>query len=71
MRRMYEFRCSSCGEITEELTPHETKAVDCPLCGNKAERIISRPRIKDDIMSDNWAKKREQYTRWRAKREEY
>ncbi len=37
----YEFECT-CGEITEELVKMGTEEIECPKCGAKAKKIISR-----------------------------
>jgi putative FmdB family regulatory protein len=37
---VYEFKCE-CGEITEDLVRVDTRAIPCPKCGKKAEKILS------------------------------
>jgi putative FmdB family regulatory protein len=39
---VYEFECSSCGSITEQLTKMGTEEIICPNCQKKAKKIISR-----------------------------
>jgi putative FmdB family regulatory protein len=39
---IYEYRCHDCEQIFEEWQKDFTeRSVDCPVCGNRAERIIS------------------------------
>ena len=40
---IYEFRCTECDEVSEEMLSFKDKkkTIKCPVCGNKAERIIS------------------------------
>jgi hypothetical protein len=45
MKRMYEFECGTCHQVTEKLTGYETVEVQC-LCGDNATRKVSAPKIK-------------------------
>jgi len=45
MKRMYEFECGTCHQVTEKLTGYETAEVQC-FCGEKATRKVSAPAIK-------------------------
>ena len=40
---IYEFRCTECDEVSEEMLSFKDKkkTIKCPVCGNKAERILS------------------------------
>ena len=40
---IYEFRCTECDEISEEMLSFrdKTKTIKCPICNNKSERIMS------------------------------
>ena len=40
---IYEFRCTECDEVSEEMLSFKDKkkTIKCPDCGNKAERILS------------------------------
>ena len=40
---IYEFRCTECDEISEEMLSFRdtTKTIKCPICNNKSERIMS------------------------------
>ena len=40
---LYEFKCTKCGKITEELVKLGTEKIDCPSCGAPAEKILSAP----------------------------
>lgn len=55
---LYEFECNICGKIVEEFFQIKSRPdfVDCPVCHNKAKRIISitgkdwfKPFWHDDI----------------------
>ena len=37
---VYEFECE-CGQVTEELVPMDTQAIECPKCRKKAKKILS------------------------------
>jgi len=39
---VYEFECSSCGTVTEQLTKMGTEEILCPNCRKKARKIISK-----------------------------
>lgn len=41
MRKLFDHRCESCGEVSEHLVEDEEKLVSCPSCGGDATRIIS------------------------------
>lgn len=38
---VYEFECR-CGAVTEDLVPMGTDEIECPVCHEKARKIISR-----------------------------
>lgn len=38
---LYEFVCMKCSEKFEEICKDGSCAIFCPVCGNKAERIMS------------------------------
>jgi len=38
---MYEYQCTVCTHITEELNPTDKHIIQCPVCDSQAERIIS------------------------------
>ena len=40
---IYEFRCTECDEVSEEMLSFKSKkkTINCPVCGNKSERIMS------------------------------
>lgn len=77
MRRIFEFRCTSCGCITERYIHDNIYNVECDECGEKASRIVSAPRIELDgtdpvyvSAHEKWAKNREEATRIAKKRNE-
>ena len=40
---IYEFRCTECDEISEEMLSFrdKTKTIKCPICNSKSEKIMS------------------------------
>lgn len=40
---LYEFRCSSCDNLFEELKAHDDDLPVCPVCYGDVERIMSAP----------------------------
>ena len=38
---MYEYQCTACTNITEELNYIDKATIVCPVCNNTAERLIS------------------------------
>ena len=40
---IYEFRCTECDEISEEMLSFKdkTKTIKCPICGSRSEKILS------------------------------
>ena len=38
---LYDFKCSSCGNVFEGMNPIEISTKECPQCGEDGERIIS------------------------------
>ena len=40
---IYEFRCTECDEISEEMLSFKdkTKTIKCPICNSRSERIMS------------------------------
>ena len=63
--RFFDFRCTYCGETTEELIHNDIKKIDCPECGAVAKRQLAAPRLDwkkmgldPDFTSaqDKWAK---------------
>lgn len=55
---LYDFKCRVCNEITESFASVETKTMEC-ICGEIAQRIISRVNLKIPVSSDKWAKMHE------------
>ncbi len=40
---IYEYRCSECGKIFEEIVASNAKALPCPTCkSKKTEKLMSR-----------------------------
>lgn len=53
---IYEFKCSKCGAVKEELMSinSETRELPCAICGEIAKRIISKNTFHLD--NSGWAK---------------
>jgi len=74
MRGVYEFQCKN-GHINDRYFDHTIKEIQCPECNEMAYKIISAPRCLRmdgkpiDIMSDAWAKRREDNARRIAERD--
>ena len=45
MIRVFDFLCPS-GHLQERFTSLETETIDCQVCGTKAFRQLSTPRVK-------------------------
>jgi putative FmdB family regulatory protein len=45
MLRYFDFRCTKCGETTEELIDKDQKRIDCSDCGGVAVRQLAAPRL--------------------------
>ena len=45
MIRVFDFLCPS-GHLQEQFTSVETETIDCEVCGTKAFRQLSTPRVK-------------------------
>lgn len=63
MRIMIDFKCTSCSHIDERYTEYTQESI-CPLCGCKAEKVLSTPTIFLEGISGSfpgateaWAKK--------------
>ena len=43
---IYEYRCTTCGELTEVLVRGGSSAADCPHCGSALfEKLFSAPHV--------------------------
>lgn len=74
-KRIFEFVCNK-AHRTEHFVDSETLSVQCPECGDVANRVISAPRISLEgftgafpTAADAWARKHEQAARERAKKD--
>ena len=40
---IYEFRCTECDEVSEEMLSfkNKKKTIECPICGSRSEKILS------------------------------
>ncbi|MEW6264598.1 MAG: zinc ribbon domain-containing protein [Thermodesulfobacteriota bacterium] len=42
---IYEYECTKCGQVFEELVRNSESRINCPKCGSgKAKKLISAPR---------------------------
>jgi len=41
----FDFRCKSCGTVTEAFVKPDVKTTTCPNCGGTTKRLISKPTI--------------------------
>lgn len=39
---LFDFECSSCGTITEQLVDRDTETIACPVCGSEARKYFGR-----------------------------
>ncbi len=60
---MYDFRCSKCGHVFEEITPSDAPPPACPSCGAASERQLSAPAMAFKRMSAKGAKYAEMHKR--------
>jgi putative FmdB family regulatory protein len=45
MFRLFDFECTSCKRVFEEMIPDDSKELPCLSCKGKAKRVISTPHI--------------------------
>lgn len=38
---LYDYKCTSCGTVTERINSHAITAIDCPKCGADAIRQVA------------------------------
>ncbi|MBN2644341.1 MAG: zinc ribbon domain-containing protein [Desulfuromonadaceae bacterium] len=38
---IFEYRCPHCGKVTEKISRCSEQQIDCPVCGGKAQRVLS------------------------------
>lgn len=55
MLRYYDFTCIPCSVNFEDLVPSGASNTECPQCGEKAQKIMSAPRVA--VYTDPAAKK--------------
>jgi len=51
---IYEYSCRNCGELWEELVPHNQVKRPCPNCYKLCKRIISLSNFQ--LKGEGWAK---------------
>jgi putative FmdB family regulatory protein len=40
---MYDFRCTKCEHVFEDIIPSDAKPPVCPECASESERLMSSP----------------------------
>ena len=65
-RILYDFKCTDCNHLQENLVDSSITEVECEVCGHRATRQISAPTIALDGTDpgfptawDKWAKSHE------------
>lgn len=43
--RLFDFECSKCYSVFEDMVPQDHTATQCPSCSGNSLRLISAPRI--------------------------
>ena len=73
-KRMFDFLCQDCGEVTEKLVDTNLRSISC-YCGGHSVRQMSMPTVKLDGTDpsfpgeyDRWARIREDNARIKKKR---
>lgn len=41
---LYDHKCEKCDEVTEQVRKYEDREIECPKCGARASRVVSRMR---------------------------
>lgn len=65
MAILYDFECTGCANVFEELVSKDKLTAPCPECGSAAARLISAPRIDPKLgvsrdfptMADKWERR--------------
>jgi putative FmdB family regulatory protein len=52
---MYDFQCTQCEHVFEEVTPSDAAPPLCPECSATTERLMSAPNFKVQKRSDKAA----------------
>jgi len=73
-KRLFDFLCMDCEEVTEKLVDTNIREIEC-FCGGRAKRQVSMPTVKLDGTDpsfpgeyDRWARIREDNDRIKKKR---
>lgn len=45
MFRLFDFECTACGKVFEEMIPDDSHTLPCSSCKGEATRLIAAPRI--------------------------
>jgi len=66
--RVYDFRCAG-GHVTEVFVDHECLVVECPQCGDLADRTMPAPRSKLEGFTGAFPTAADAWERVRASRQ--
>jgi len=60
----FDFRCTGCEHKFSDLVKPDVQETPCPECGEEAKRMISAPRLSNDMESreNHWVKQNRQKT---------
>jgi len=65
MLKLFDFKCETCGNVSEELVKDSDKTGTCPKCGGHTNRIISPVMSKLDGTDPGFPG---EYMKWERKR---
>lgn len=75
---LYDFRCTSCTSVFDDMVKSDVFEAICPECGETGTRLVSRPRLDPRLgvdadgfptMGDKWARTRVQRKKVEERRE--
>jgi putative FmdB family regulatory protein len=56
MSAIFDFECTKCGDVSEELCDRNKKKSTCPACGKTSKRIISFGKVYTGNQDAPWIK---------------
>ena len=51
---VFDYKCKYCDYIVEQIQHYSVREVECPVCGNQAERIISVSKVNTSNDDASW-----------------
>jgi len=66
-RFLFDFRCTSCDHVFEEIIDNTIYNTDCPKCSREATRLISPVRTKLDGLDPGFPDAHDKWTRQHEK----